>query len=252
MTRLSSSDWVQATRTSARSAPASRVDGTSASPCTARSPALASADSRPGSVSMTVTSSPAPWSASATCSASPFPPITTIRIRTTSPEKAPQPAKRGRGDDEGQDVTVLQRRRRLGDLGVPRPAQLHHTDLAGHVELGDPPPGQVGRDSGPDEQRLPVAEGLMWLERAMVQQLDHPVDGSLHGPDGGYAELGVDRRMNGIVQPRWLAGAAAGCPARRAARRRRRTPGAWRCPRPRAHTAPRPPPAQPARSQRSR
>ena len=74
MTRLSSSDCVQATRTSARSAPAaSRVDGTSASPYMARRPALASADSRPGSVSMTVTSSPARWSASATCSASPVP-----------------------------------------------------------------------------------------------------------------------------------------------------------------------------------
>lgn len=181
MTRLSSSDWVQATRTSARSAPASRVDGTSASPCTARSPALASADSRPGSVSMTVTSSPAPWSASATCSASPFPPITTIRIRTTSPEKAPQPAKRGRGDDEGQDVTVLQRRRRLGDLGVPRPAQLHHTDLAGHVELGDPPPGQVGRDSGPDEH----CRAEVFLQTAQEPLVARPAAGGFW-PTAGY------------------------------------------------------------------
>ena len=49
----------------------------------------------------------------------------------------------------------------------------------------------------------------------------------------------------------WRAGAAARCPAPRAARRRRRTAGTRPCPRPCAHTAPRPPPTRPEWSRRS-
>jgi hypothetical protein len=83
-----------------------------------------------------------------------------------------------------------------------RPAQLHHADLAGYVELARPPPGQVARDCRPDQKRLAVTEGLVWFERAMVQQLHDPVDGCLHGPDGSYPEFAVERSMSGIVQAR--------------------------------------------------